>query len=237
ARESQRAADEERETKNLDPLTQLRVVLVGGRKTGKSSCGNTILSREIFDTDTQTTSCTEKQESIWGKMVTVMDTPGCSSVTYDFLKASCVILLVVNVSSSFKKTYRETLQKELEAIGDRLWCRTMVLFSYGDWLGDTSIEQHIESEGEPLQRLVEKCGNRYHVLDNKLWGDGAQVKELIELMEEMLVEERLAVPHRGDHMWKGVSPAQEQPLGAEPRCKNASEELVSSRPEQSNDCE
>ncbi len=95
-----------------------------------------------------------------------------------------------------------------------MWSRTVVLFSYGDWLGDTSIEQRIESEGEPLQTLVEKCGNRYHILDNKCRRSGAQVKELIELIEEMLVEERLAVLHRGDHMWKSVSSAREQQLDA-----------------------
>ncbi|KAL3986724.1 neutral cholesterol ester hydrolase 1 [Sarotherodon galilaeus] len=176
---------------NLEPLTELRVVLIGGPKTGKSSCGNTILSSDCFDTAAQTTSCTERQGNICGKMVVVADTPGCLSVTSDFLKASCAILLVVNLSSSFKDTWRKTLQKELEAGGDQLWSRCMVLFSYGDMLGDTSIEQHIESEGEPLQWLVEKCENRYHVLDNKNWGDGAQVKELIDLMEEMLVDEAL----------------------------------------------
>lgn len=129
------------------------------------------------------------------------------------------------------------MQKDLEAGGDQLWNRCMVLFSYGDMLGDTSIEQHIESEGEPLQWLVEKCGNRYHVLDNKNWGDGAQVKELIDVMEEMLVDERQALLHRGDHMWKSFASAQEQQIGTEPLCKRGPEDFMRSRPEQSNNCE
>ncbi|XP_056257860.1 GTPase IMAP family member 8 [Seriola aureovittata] len=204
----------------LNPLPEMRIVLVGGRRTGKSSCGNTILSRECFDTDSQTTSCTEKRGKISSKMVTVLDTPGCFSVTSDLFMApsSCAILLVVNMSSSFKDTHREDLEKQLEAGGGQMWRRAVVLFSYGDWLGDTSIEQRIESEGEPLRTLVEKCGNRYHVLDNKHRGDGAQVNELIELMEEMLVEDRLAL-HRGDRMWKRVSAAQEQEPDAAILCK------------------
>ncbi|XP_051244293.1 GTPase IMAP family member 8 [Dicentrarchus labrax] len=189
----------------LNPLPNLRIVLVGGRKTGKSSCGNTILSRECFHTETQTTSCSDKRANVSGKTVAVLDTPGCFSLTSDLLVASCALLLVVNVSSSFKDTHREAMEKQLEAGGGRMWSRAVVLFSHGDWLGDTSIEQRIESEGEPLQSLVEKCGNRYHVLDNKHRGNGAQVKELIELIEVMLVEERLTVLHRGDHMWKRVS--------------------------------
>lgn len=187
----------------LKPPPDLRLVLVGGRKTGKSSCGDTILSTECLHTET--TSCSEKRAKICGKTVAVLDTPGCFSVTSDLLDASCAILLVVNVSSSFRDTHMEAMEKHLEAGGGQMWSRAVVLFSHGDWLGDTSIEQRIESEGEALQRLVDKCGNRYHVLDNKHRGDGAQVKELIELIDEMLVGERLAVLHRGDHMWRSVS--------------------------------
>lgn len=151
----------------------------------------------------------------------MLDTPGCFSVTSDLLvdPSSCAILLVVNVSSSFRDTHMEDLEKQLEAGGGQMWSRAAVLFSYGDWLGDTSVEQRIESEGEPLQRLVEKCGNRYHVLNNKHPGDGAQVDHLIELMEEMLAVERLAVLHRGDHMWKSVSAAQQQELETVTTCK------------------
>ncbi|XP_023155289.2 GTPase IMAP family member 8 [Amphiprion ocellaris] len=192
----------------LNPVPEMRIILIGGRKTGKSSCGNTILNQKSFDTDVQTTSCAEKRGEIEGKLVSVLDTPGCFSVTSDVLTASCAILLVINMSSSFKDAHREALEEQLEAGGGRLWRRTMVLFSYGDWLGDTSIEQRIESEGESLQRLVEKCGNRYNVLDNKHWGDGAQVKELMELVEEMLVAERMDALQGGDHMYKSVSSAQ-----------------------------
>uniref|UniRef100_A0A3Q1GMM2 Si:ch211-214j24.15 n=1 Tax=Acanthochromis polyacanthus TaxID=80966 RepID=A0A3Q1GMM2_9TELE len=193
----------------LNSLPEMRIVLIGGRKTGKSSCGNTILNQKSFDTDVQTISCAEKRGEIGGKLVSVLDTPGCFSVTADVLTASSAILLVINVSSSFKDAHREALEEQLEAGGGRLWRRTMVLFSYGDWLGDTSIEQRIESEGESLQRLVEKCGNRYHVVDNKHWRDGAQVKELMELVEEMMVEERMDVLQGGDHMSKSVSLARD----------------------------
>ncbi|XP_044038253.1 GTPase IMAP family member 8-like [Siniperca chuatsi] len=217
----------------LNPLSELRLVLVGGRKTGKSSCGNTILSRECFHTETQTTSCSEKSAKISGKTVAVLDTPGCFSVTSDLLLASCALLLVVNVSSSFKDTHKEAMEKQLEAGGGQMWSRAVVLFSYGDWVGDTSIEQRIESEGEPLQRLVEKCGNRYHVLDNKHRGEGAQVNELIELIEEMLVEERMAVLHRGDRMWKSVSSAREQQPDAV--CKKDLKGLTSCKHQLSHD--
>ncbi|KAG7234757.1 hypothetical protein INR49_003971 [Caranx melampygus] len=128
----------------------------------KSSCGNTILSREIFHTDTHTTYCAEARGKVSGRTVTVLDTP-----------ERCP-----------QGGAGETAGGRRPDGGGAL-----VLFSYGDWLGDTSIEQRIESEGAPLQRLVDRCGNRYHVLDNKRRGDEAQVAELVELVEEMLARE------------------------------------------------
>ncbi|XP_078140650.1 GTPase IMAP family member 8 [Centroberyx gerrardi] len=208
----------------LNPLPELRIVLVGARNTGKSSCGNRILGRERFDTESPTSSCTEKRGKVSGKAVAVLDTPGCLSVTSDLLMtpSACrltAVLLVVNVSSSFSQAHREATEKQLETLGDEAWGRALVLFSYGDWLGDTSIEQRIESEGGPLQRLVERCGNRYSVLDNKNRVDGAQVNELLDQIEEMLVEERLAILQRGNQMGEGITLAGELRLDGATQCK------------------
>lgn len=132
-------------------------------------------------------------------------------MTPDLLPPLTALLLVVNVSASFNDGQREALERQLEACGGT-WSRTLVLFSHGDLLGDASVEQRIESEGEPLHRLLERCGDRYHVLDNRRrWedeeGGGAQVKELLELLEEMLVDERLEALQRGQALWGGVSTA------------------------------
>lgn len=95
-----------------------------------------------------------------------------------------VFLLAIRVDRAFTETYRRAIQEHLELISDHIWGRVIVLFNFGDWLGCTTTEQYIESEGEPLRRLVERCGNRYHVLNNKTKGDGFQVRELIGKIEE-----------------------------------------------------
>ncbi|KAM4717028.1 uncharacterized protein FYW61_017243 [Anableps anableps] len=202
------------ELEKLTPLRELRIILVGGRKAGKSSCGNTILNRHDFSTNSQTVSCSENQCKIKGKTVFVLDTPGCFPITSEVLRIPSAILLVVNASTSFTDLHWEAFEKQLDAEGSQLWSRAMVLFSYGDWLGDTSIEQRIESEGEPLQMLVKQCGNRYHVMDNKNQGDREQVRKLIELVEEMLATERLGDLYKEDHMWKRVCSAEEQQTNA-----------------------
>ncbi|XP_031425713.1 GTPase IMAP family member 9-like [Clupea harengus] len=176
----------------------MRIVLLGSRKEGKSSSGNTILGREEFDT----AECVKREGETAGRRITVVEASGWfrnSSVvqTPERDKEEIVlsvslcppgphaVLLVTNVNWSFTEKERRAVQEHLELLGERVWSHTIVLFTYGDRLRNTTIEQHIEREGKALQWVVEKCGNRYHVVDNKK-GDGGQVTELLEKIEEMV---------------------------------------------------
>lgn len=177
--------------------SNLKVTLLGGRHSGKSSTGNTILTREEFEVGCHDTDLVERKGDMSGTDLTVIKIPAENPVAlekYNLIEElslhanGCgVLLLVVNCSSSFHNVEFKAIVSRLNALGKPLWHRTMVLFTNGDWLGDITIEQHIESEGRPLQMLVENCGNRYHVLDNKNRENRAQVSELLEKMEEMLV--------------------------------------------------
>ena len=74
----------------------------------------------------------------------------------------------------------------MQLLGPTVWSHTMILFTRVDYLGGKSIEQFIESEGEGLQRLVEKCEDRYHVFNNENRGGDTQVTELLQKIEEVV---------------------------------------------------
>ena len=79
----------------------------------------------------------------------------------------------------------------MELLGDRVWRHALVLFMYGWWLGGRRVEEYIESEGEPLRWLLEKCGYRYHVLDGKKWDISiSEVPGLMVKIEDMVMRDR-----------------------------------------------
>ncbi|XP_064172212.1 GTPase IMAP family member 9-like [Anguilla rostrata] len=191
-------------------LSELRIVLLGGRLSGKSSAGNTILGREELESGVRTAQCVKRQGEVAGRQVTVVDTPGwwnnySVKHTAELDKQEivrsvslcppgpCTLILVIDVSPAFREEHRISAVEHLELLSERVWRHTIVLFTFGDWLGDTTIEQHIETEGRALQELIEKCGNRYHVLNNENRADGTQVTELLEKIEEMMAG------HGGSH--------------------------------------
>ncbi|XP_030649118.1 GTPase IMAP family member 8-like [Chanos chanos] len=186
-------------------LSEIRLVLLGHSRTGKSSSGNTILGRGVFDLR-RSTQCLRRQGEVSGKQITVVDTPCWRMWKEDPMKGPdedvqatvksvlmCppgphAFLLVLGLEASFKEKERKSIEDNMGVFGESVWSHTMVVFTGGDRLGDTTIEQHIESEGDALQWLVEKCGNRYHVLNNKNRSDKTQVTELLEKIEEMVAQ-------------------------------------------------
>lgn len=186
-------------------FTELRLLLLGWKGVGKSSVGNSILGRRYFESGQETELCLRRQALVSGRRVTIVDTPGWDwfsvrrtpkRIRQESQRGAALLrpgphtlLLVLPVVSSLTARKRRTLLAHIETLfGDRACLHTMVLFSCGDWLGRTPIEEHILRGGRELQRLLEYCGNYYHVLDSKTPGKDRSVSVLLDKMEEMIRE-------------------------------------------------
>ncbi|XP_068581495.1 GTPase IMAP family member 8-like [Cebidichthys violaceus] len=184
-------------------MSEVRLILIGGRWAGKSFSGNTILTKERFECGRTRTAQTEvRHEVVEGRQLTVVDAPGWSSSLslteipegdkrrFKLNASKCppgphVFLLVVPVDSAFSVENRRTVEEHMKLLGERVWRHTMVLFTCGDFLGEKTIEQHIESEGDSLKWLTVRCRNRYHVFNNKK-RNSDQVTQLLRKIDEMV---------------------------------------------------
>lgn len=159
-------------------------MLVGPRRTGKSSTGNTLLGRGlVFETrgggDSAVASGT-----VAGRNLNVVDAQGWGSSEefvpseekIELLRALSlfglggphVVLLVVPLLDFTQSEWR-ALQRRMDVLTSTVWRHTMVLFTFGERLKrrGCSVEEHIRSGGPALSLLMDKCRHRYHVFNNK----------------------------------------------------------------------
>ena len=90
-------------------------------------------------------------------------------------------------------------------LGPDVWRHTLVLFNWCDAIGDTSLEQFIESEGRPLQWLLRRCGNRYHAVSSVGPAVQGEVVMLLEMVEWMAAGNSVLQVHTADEeeKWEG----------------------------------
>ncbi|XP_047241335.1 GTPase IMAP family member 4-like [Girardinichthys multiradiatus] len=200
--------------RNNFQLPKRRIVIMGQTGAGKSSLGNTILNNKKFkvshDPDSGMSVCETKTKCVGGREITLIDMPGLFDPAIDEKELKPALLkyitecspgphafLIVLKVEEYAEKGKDIISKMNEYFSEEVFRYATVVFTHGNSLPRRQRIKDFVKKNKFLSSLVEKCGSRCHVVDNKHWSKRPkyeyrsncyQVKKILKSIEKTVEE-------------------------------------------------
>ncbi|XP_035002459.2 uncharacterized protein DDB_G0271670, partial [Hippoglossus stenolepis] len=179
---------------------ELRLILLGNLGCGKTSSADTILGQLSPVSPSASRSCQLRQGFTEGRSVTLVEAPrwywngdkmedSVRKETERVLTLAApgphAILLLVPVGQFTEMEGRVPVELE-QVFGEESLDHTLVMLTCGDYLMGRTVEEYLQKENPGLRQIIERCGGRCHVINNRQRQDREQIRELLEKVENMV---------------------------------------------------
>ncbi|OEL24543.1 Protein AIG1, partial [Dichanthelium oligosanthes] len=184
------------------PSADITLVLVGKLGCGKSATGNSILGREAFESEhshaSVTSTCQMGSTTLKdGRTINVIDTPGlfdvnvssedagkeivkCMNMAKDGIHA---VLMVFSAVHRFSREDESTIESIKAFFGEKIVDHMILVFTYGDIIGESKLKKMRNNAPEPLKKVVELCQDRVVLFNNMTSDRRLQAQQLDKLLD------------------------------------------------------